>query len=115
MLECCSQNTKERERSLAAVMHFTFIVVAPILDVVFLSYQFAFFACKLRAGGRSQAMFQGEEGLFADPAQQPEQISPDGHSFVEEELSLVLLGQLRAHGCWPSLPLLSIYVCICIP
>lgn len=64
-------------------MHFTFIAVAPILDVVFLSYQFAVFACKLRAGGRAQAMFQGEEGLFADPAQQPDQTSSDGHSSVE--------------------------------
>lgn len=68
-------------------MHFTFIAVAPILDVVFLSYQFAFFVRKLRAGGRVQPMFQGEEGLSADQAQQPEQTSPDGHSSSEEGLS----------------------------
>jgi len=54
LLECWSQNTKEQERSLAAAVHFTFIALTPIIDVVFLSYQYKFFACEWSADGKAE-------------------------------------------------------------
>lgn len=52
-------------------MHFTFIALTPIIDVVFLSYQYNFFACKLSAEWEAELMALGEgRALIADRAQQ---------------------------------------------
>lgn len=68
-------------------MHFTFIALTPIIDAVFLSYQYKFFACELSADGKAELMPPRGKGSPCRPGTANLPTHPDCCSSLEERCS----------------------------